>query len=164
MAAAMAAGLGWLAAWRPQQAPLLAAAAFLVIPWAGRLELHPRLHTPELEEVAAWARASTGKNDVFLFADAGRRLEPGVFRARALRALYVDWKSGGQANLLRDYGYEWRRRWQAVREARPPLLALEQYVQLGIDWIVISPENAPAGAAPAFRNRRWAVFSTRPVP
>lgn len=162
LAAALTAGLGWLGAWRPAAAPALAAAAFFVIPWAGRLELHPKLHSAELDQAAAWARASTGKDDVFLFADAGRRLEPGIFRARALRALYVDWKSGGQANLLRDYGYEWRRRWQAVREARPPLLALEDYARLGIDWIVVAPANAPPGVKPAFANARWAVIRTQP--
>jgi hypothetical protein len=84
-----------------------------------------------------------------------------VFRAKALRALYVDWKSGGQANLLRDYGYEWKRRWEAVREARPPLLTLDEYARLGVDWIVTAPSGAPAGAAAAFRNERFAVFRTR---
>lgn len=161
-AAALAAGLAWAGAWRPKAAPAMAAAAFFVIPWTGRLELHRRLHSRELDEAAAWARASTHKDDVFLFADAGRRLEPGVFRARALRALYVDWKSGGQANLLRDYGYEWLRRWRAVREARPPLLALEEYARLGVDWIVVQRENAPPGAEPAFANARWAVIRTKP--
>ncbi len=150
------------ARWRGSAA-IGAAAAFAVIPATGRLELYTRLHSQELGEVSAWAREATGKNDVFLFADAGRRLEPGVFRAKALRALYVDWKSGGQANLLRDYGYEWKRRWEAVREARPPLLALEEYARLGVDWIVVTPSNAPQGAAPAFRNARFAVFRTRPA-
>lgn len=156
-AAAMAlAGARW-----PRAAAVAAMAAFLVIPSVGRLELYPRLHSAELDELAAWARASTGKDDLFLFADAGRRLEPGVFRAKALRALYVDWKSGGQANLLRDYGYEWKRRWEAVREARPPLLAMEEYARLGVDWVVVSPRNAPAGAA-AYGNSRYAVFRTAP--
>jgi hypothetical protein len=157
-AAAMAlAGVRW-----PRAAAVAAMAAFLVIPSVGRLELYPRLHSAELDELAAWARAATGKDDVFLFADAGRRLEPGVFRAKALRALYVDWKSGGQANLLRDYGYEWKRRWEAVREARPPLLPLEEYARLGVDWVVVSPRNAPAGAAAAYENARYAVFRTAP--
>lgn len=160
-AAALAAGLAWAGAWRPRAAPAMAAAAFFLIPWAGRLELHRKLHSRELDEAAAWARASTPTDDVFLFADAGRGLEPGVFRARALRALYVDWKSGGQANLLRDYGYEWLRRWRAVREARPPLLALEDYARLGIDWVVVRREHAPPGAEPAFVNARWAVIRTR---
>jgi len=159
-AAAATAGLAFTGARWPRLAAVAAMAAFLVIPRVGRLELHPKLHSPELDDLAAWARASTAKDDVFLFADAGRRLEPGVFRARALRALYVDWKSGGQANLLRDYGYEWKRRWEAVREARPPLLGLEEYARLGIDWIVVSPDNAPAGTPPAYRNARYAVFST----
>ncbi len=162
LAAALAAAALALAGarWRGFAA-IGAAAAFAVIPAIGRLELYPRLHSPHLDELAAWARQSTGQDDVFLFADAGRRLEPGVFRAKALRALYVDWKSGGQANLLRDYGYEWKRRWEAVREARPPLLTLDEYARLGVDWIVTAPSGAPAGAAAAFRNERFAVFRTR---
>lgn len=163
-AAVLAAGFALAGARWPRVAVLAAMAAFLVIPRVGRLELHPKLHSAELDELAAWARKATGKDDVFLFADAGRRLEPGVFRARALRALYVDWKSGGQANLLRDYGYEWKRRWDAVREARPPLLGLEEYAKLGVDWVVVAPANAPPGAAPAFRNARYAVFRTAPAP
>jgi hypothetical protein len=159
-AAGVAAGLALAGARWTRLAAVAATAAFLVIPRAGRIELYPKLHSAELDELAAWARASTGRNDVFLFADAGRKLEPGVFRAQALRALYVDWKSGGQANLLRDYGYEWKRRWEAVREARPPLRGLEEYARLGIDWIVVAPGNAPPGAAPAFQNGRYAVFRT----
>ncbi|MEJ5369154.1 MAG: hypothetical protein WHT08_12585 [Bryobacteraceae bacterium] len=160
-AVAAAAALALAGARWQRLAPVGAAAAFALIPAIGRVELYPKLHSPELDALSAWARHSTGKDDVFLFADAGRRLEPGVFRAQALRALYVDWKSGGQANLLRDYGYEWKRRWEAVREARPPLLEMEEYARMGVDWIVVSPVNAPRGAAPAFRNARFAVFSTR---
>lgn len=163
-AAALAAGFALAGARWPRMAAVAAMAAFVVMPKVGRLELYPKLHTAELDELAAWARTATGKDDVFLFADSGRRLEPGVFRARALRALYVDWKSGGQANLLRDYGYEWKRRWDAVREARPPLLELEEYARLGVDWVVVSPANAPPGAAPAFRNARYAVLRTAPAP
>lgn len=162
-AAAAAAAVGLAGARWQRFAAAGAAAAFALIPTVGRVPLHPRLHSPELDALSAWARAATDKNDLFLFADAGRRLEPGVFRAKALRALYVDWKSGGQANLLRDYGYEWKRRWEAVREARPPLLPLEEYARLGVDWIVVGPADAPAGAEPAFANARFAVFRTRPA-
>lgn len=159
-AAAAGGGLALAGARWPRVAAVNAAAAFLLIPAIGRLELYPKLHAPEIDQLAEWARTKTATGDVFLFADAGRRLEPGVFRAKALRALYVDWKSGGQANLLRDYGYEWKRRWEAVREARPPVLPLDEYARLGVDWIVVSPANAPAGAEAAFRNGRFAVFST----
>ena len=33
---------------------------------------------------------------MFLFPDVGHDLYPGIFRALSERALYVDWKSGGQ--------------------------------------------------------------------
>lgn len=163
-AAVLAAALAFAGARWPRAAVVAAMAAFAIIPRVGRLDLHPNLHTAELDELAAWARAATGKDDVFLFADAGRRLEPGVFRARALRALFVDWKSGGQANLLRDYGYEWKRRWEAVREARPPLRSMEEYAKLGVDWVVVAPANAPAGMTPAFHNAHYAVFRTAGAP
>ena len=49
---------------------------------------------------------------MFLFPDAGHSLYPGLFRSEALRAVYVDWKSGGQVNYLKDFAGEWYTRWQ----------------------------------------------------
>jgi len=43
---------------------------------------------------------------VFLFPDAARA-SPRHIPHEALRAVYVDWKSGGQANYFRDFGDEW---------------------------------------------------------
>ena len=60
------------------------------------VEIHA---TPELAQLSAWARASTPPDAVFLFPDVAHGLDPGIFRAEALRAVYVDWKSGGQANF-----------------------------------------------------------------
>ena len=73
-------------------------AAFFLIPTLGGVPPYPHLHTPELEQLSAWARASTPRDAMFLFADAGKRLEPGIFRTEARRAIYVDWKGGGQVN------------------------------------------------------------------
>ena len=56
---------------------------------------------------------NTPKDAVFQFGDAERRLEPGVFRARAKRALYVDWKAGGQVNFLQPFAMLWAERWEA---------------------------------------------------
>jgi hypothetical protein len=49
---------------------------------------------------------------VFLFADRGKSLDSGIFRSEALRAIYVDWKGGGQVNYLPEPGLEWWSRWQ----------------------------------------------------
>jgi hypothetical protein len=140
--------------------PVAVLAPFLLIPTAGGLKNYPRLHTPPLDELSAWARQNTEKEAVFLFADVHRGLQAGVFRAKAQRALYVDWKGGGQANLLPGLGEEWWRRWQAVRTAKPPLLPLEEYRDLGIDYLVVRAATRPSPVA--FANQEWAVIPLKP--
>ncbi|MBI4893077.1 MAG: hypothetical protein HY821_20810 [Acidobacteria bacterium] len=146
----------------PRAAFPVALSAFFLIPHLAGVSYIPRLHTPELDNAAAWAEANTSRDDIFFFPDTARGLQPGVFRANSLRGLYVDWKSGGQANLLRDYGFEWWKRWQATNQARPPLRPLEDYRNLGIDYLVIQPRNLPAGVTPAYRNASWAVLRLKP--
>ncbi len=89
--------------------------------------------TPELLEFSRWAAANTPKDAVFLFPQAGKSLVPGFFRSQALRAVYVDWKGGGQANFLPELGLEWWRRYQdAMRQPQ----SMQHYRSLGIDYIV----------------------------
>ena len=49
---------------------------------------------------------------IFVFPDAGHALDPGIFRCDALRAVYVDWKGGGQVNFFREFGEQWWFRWR----------------------------------------------------
>lgn len=130
----------------------------VLIPTAGQVRNYPDLHHQPLYDLAAWARNWTDQDAVFLFADAHRDLAPGIFRADARRALYVDWKTGGQVNLLPGLGREWGRRWKAVREAKPPLLPLEEYKAMGIDYIVVRPENRLEAPAPVFENESYALI------
>lgn len=157
-AAVLLAALASLACWRPALALPVTLAAFFLIPQVGGVQASPQLHSPELDQLAAWARTSTGKDQVFFFGDVGHGLQPGIFRARSLRALYVDWKSGGQANLLKDYGFEWWKRWHAVNRSELPLRPLGEYRRLGIDYLVVQRGHEPPDAAPVYRNARWAVF------
>ena len=135
-----------------------AVAAFFVIPTLGGVPTYPRLHTPELEQLSAWARASTPRDAMFLFADAGKHLEPGIFRTGAERAIYVDWKGGGQVNYLVGPALEWWSRWQQVL-ARPydPNTVID-YQSLGIDYLVLSPEHRLAGRTPVYGNPRYLVY------
>lgn len=142
--------------------PMAVLAPFLLIPSVGALKNYPTLHTQSLDELSAWARQNTAKDDVFLFADVHRGLQAGVFRAKAQRALYVDWKGGGQANLLPGLGEEWWRRWQAVRTAKPPLLPLSEYRELGIEYLVVRAATRPSGTV--FANQEWAVIPLKPSP
>ena len=141
---------------------LAALAAILVplflIPSWGKVKNYPALHTPELEQLSAWARTSTSRDAVFLFADAGRDLAPGIFRAEAVRAIYVDWKSGGQVNFFKDLGEEWWSRWQQTLAQPFDPRDVTRYRRLGIDYIVVNPKNRLPDAAPAFENARYVVY------
>ena len=150
-----------LIAFRFERAWVVAAVAPLILmPTLGGVRNYPLLHTEELRQVSDWARVNTDRRAVFAFPDSGHGLEPGIFRAEALRGLYIDWKGGGQVNLLPQFADIWWPRWQAINEARPPLQPLARYRALGIDYIVVSVDNRPLGAQAAFANGRWAVLAT----
>jgi hypothetical protein len=153
------------ARWRRTAAAALlvpVAAAFL-IPGVGLLRNHSRVHSPELTALSEWAAARTQPGAMFHFADAGRAMAPGIFRAEAGRALYVDWKGGGQVNQNWTFAREWQSRWNWTREAQPPLLPGEEYASAGIDYVVVGPKNGLPGLQPVYSNASWQVFDVRPV-
>jgi len=158
LAVALAA-LTALAVWRtPRFAPMAAVAAFFAIPTLGGVVNYPRLHTPELAQLSAWARASTPKDAVFLFPDAARGLDPGIFRSEALRTVYVDWKGGGQANYLKDFGEEWWSRWQQTMARGFAPADMAKYEGLGIGYVVLQERNRLPQPA-AFENAKYAAYA-----
>jgi hypothetical protein len=154
--AALAAMLLVAAAKIPWATAPVVAGLFFLIPWAGRIVNYPAIHTPALDGLSQWAARDTGKDAVFVFPAAGKSLDPGVFRSEALRAVYVDWKGGGQVNYLPELGEEWWRRWSGVM-LKP--LDLAGYPALGIEYAVLPAGTAVAGRSPVFRNSRYAVYS-----
>ncbi len=142
--------------WRWEPAAVLG--AFFVLPAAGGVVNYPNLHTPELAGLSAWARAATPRDSVFLFADAGRGLASGIFRAEALRAVYVDWKSGGQVNYLKGFGEEWWLRWRQTlaRGFRPD--DWPRYSELGIGYVVLQRPAPDGMRKPVFTNSRYLVY------
>ena len=123
----------------------------------GKVVTAPPLHTPELNELASWAHESTPKDALFQFADVRRGLEPGVFRARAMRAIWADWKAGGQSNFMSSFATEWARRWKIAD--KPQTLA--KYRELGIDYVVFSASKAPKDAQPVYSNPTGQSFAWR---
>ncbi len=156
-----------LTAYLAQRRHALAVALAIALPLAaiptiGGTRNFPDLHAnPELTQLVDWAGSNTRKDAVFLFADGGRDLSAGIFRAEAKRSLYADWKGGGQVNLLRQFAAEWWQRWSAVNECKPPLRPIEHYRSLGIDYLVVKPSRVPQGASAAFGNSRYAVIALR---
>ncbi len=135
---------------------------YTLLPDHARLKNYGTLHSSSLDELSAWAAAATPRDSVFLFSDVHRRLEPGVFRAQAQRALYVDWKGGGQVNIMPRLGMEWWRRWMAVGQCRFTLRPLARYGDLGIDYLVVRAGQRPADSVPVFANAAWEVVATHP--
>jgi len=135
--------------------------AYILYPAFGKVENYPLLHTSELKELCEWAGRSTPIDSLFLFPDARRDLYPGIFRATALRAVYVDWKSGGQANYQRDVARIWRDRWQAVM-ARPYKRSdPRRYAGLGVDYVVLRKENRVEWPPPVFENAAYVAYKVR---
>ena len=120
---------------------------------------YPRLHTPELSQVSAWARASTPSDAVFLFPDAGHNTYPGIFRSEALRAVYVDWKGGGQVNYLKELGEQWWSRWQQV-SVDFQAADLARYRSLGIQYVVVQARHRVAAPA-VLENAAYCVYEVR---
>lgn len=157
---ALAVALGAAAAFAGRWAPAAAVAAFFVIPWMGGVVNYPALHTRELAELSAWAKANTKTDSVFLFADAPRGLDAGIFRTEALRAVYVDWKGGGQVNYLSGFGEQWWFRWQQTLARKFTPADLPRYEALGIRHVVLHREHRTS-SEPAYQNARYVVYELR---
>lgn len=135
---------------------IIALLPMLAVPKLGRVQNFPRLHSQELDALAKWAREKTSPDAVFQFVGFGRRLEPGVFRARALRAVYVDWKTGGQANFQPDLARIWWDRWNRFEKPQP----MEAYRTVGVNYVIaVSPS---AGYTPVYQNASYLVFKLDP--
>jgi len=128
----------------------------ILLPMPALIARYPNLHTADIEQLSGWARANTLKDAVFLFADSGKSLAPGVFRSEALRAVYADWKGGGQVNYLREFGDDWWFRWQQTvgRGFHPE--DLPRYSALGIRYVVLRKRME---AAPVYENGGYSVYA-----
>ena len=161
----MTAGLAALAWLAVRLSPRLAGvslalglATFFAIPGIGGVVNYPVLAHPELAQLSAWARASTPSDAVFLFADAGRSGDSGIFRAEAVRAIYVDWKGGGQVNYLPGFAEEWWFRWQQTNGNRFGPRCCRSTQALGIQYVVLQPRTR-LPRPPVFENARYAVYA-----
>jgi len=137
---------------------LAIATPYFAIPVLGGVVNYPRLHTPELTQLADYARANTPQNAMFLFPDAGQAVYPGLFRADAIRDVYVDWKAGGQVNYFRSLAEDWWTRWQATMSGRDIAGNLPRFRALGIDYIVLKRTNAIWGINGVYANDGYIVY------
>jgi hypothetical protein len=118
----------------------------------------------DVSALAEWAAANTPKDAVFAFPGFGRSNHPGVFRSEALRAVYSDWKSGGQVNFSADFARVWWERWNQVMKAKEFSPSQAPYLRnLGIDYLVVPPPQVPQGIKPEYQNEQFSVFRTESI-
>ncbi|MBK5291279.1 MAG: hypothetical protein JJE04_06350 [Acidobacteriia bacterium] len=129
-----------------------------LFPGPGQVRNYPVLAHTELNQLASWAKDNTAKEAVFLFPDQGKELLPGMFRAHSLRAIYTDWKSGGQVNLLPGFAFEWWTRWQKTMEGKFEADKLDRYRGLGIHYLVLKKANPLPGRVPVYANAKYFVY------
>jgi len=111
-----------------------------------------------LNQLADWAEANTWGSSLFLFPDSPHSLEPGYFRAKSRRGLWVDWQGGVLADYSEEAASEWLSRWKQIDVGRfiPP--DLEQLLPLEIDYYVLQRPHALRNVKPVFENSRYVVY------
>jgi len=99
---------------------------------------------------------------MFLFPDLGRRPEPGVFRARASRAVYVCWKQGGQVNYFPKYAEIWWERWSQLLAPNHPALNYADLRRRGITHLVFTKEVPAEDLPPVYFSPAFRVYQLNP--
>jgi hypothetical protein len=111
-----------------------------------------------LQELAYWASTSTWGGSMFLFPDAGRELAPGMFRAEARRAVWVDWETGTLSDYFDTFADEWWRRWRDTMQPAFTPSRLENLLSLPIDYYVLERSNRISNVKPVFENADYVVY------
>lgn len=141
----------WLAtqSYARRLAPALLLVPFLFA-WKGD-GAPPKLETADLRATAQWARSQSDKNAMFFFPDLGRKPEPGIFRARAARAVYACWKQGGQVNYFEGYAQKWHERWTNLLAKGHAAMDYEDLRRRGIDYLVLTKEQPKENLPEVYR-------------
>lgn len=144
--------------WALAGAAVVLGACFFAPGGVAKVRNYAPLGDGDLTSLVTWAKANTTRDDVFLFRDAGTRGEPGLFRGRALRAVYVDWKGGGQVNYYEFYANEWWRRWQRFMKPAFHPAELPQLEEAGVRYLVFRKAPVGLGREPVFINPGYRVY------
>ncbi len=146
--------------------PQLAIAASLLLSITFGEVFHARAYVPVetqgLDDLAGWAQLRTPIDAQFLFADLGRRPEPGIFRARASRAVYVCWKQGGQVNYFPKYASIWWERWTQLLAPNHPPLDYNNLRSRGITHLVFTKDNPSENLIPVYASPEYRVYQLTP--
>lgn len=135
-------------------APLAAVAMFRL----PALHIAPKPQSASILELATWVKQNTWGSSMFLFPDLGPSLEPGVFRARSERALWIDWNSGRLVPYFESLAVIWWDRWQQTMQPGYSPQRLQVDLSLPIDYYVLTRADRLSGVKPVFANTDFVVY------
>jgi hypothetical protein len=125
---------------------------------SSRVHAHTTIPDASVLQLAEWAERSTWGSSMFLFPDGGRSLYPGMFRAAARRAVWVDWESGLQMRYFESVADEWWDRWRQTMEPGFSPQRLQPMLSLPVDYYVLKRAHQLAAAKPVFANDNFVVY------
>ena len=163
--AAVGAAAIFLARRKPLR-PLLiipAVLPFFLLPGFGQVRNYRQINASKMRFLCDFARSNTPKSAVFVFPNAGETPDPGIFRATAMRPVYVDWKTGGQVNFYRALAEEWWTRWQHTMSRPCTQSDLARFASYGIDYVVLPRAHAFADVTPAYEDGDFVVYRSGPI-
>ncbi len=137
---------------------LAALMGWLLFDVTGQTNYDLKLHSAELDDISRWARENTPKGALFQLPEFSRSLISGIFRVNAQRALFVDWKIGGQVNYSRDLTFEWWRRMQIADDKAKPLASWKDQ---GVDYLILKSGARLEGSKPIYQNAKYAIHELR---
>lgn len=108
--------------------------------------------------LAEWVRVNTWGSSMFLFPDLDRSADPGLFRGRSERALWVDWNSGTLVPCFESFAATWWDRWHKTMEPGYSPERLQADLALPIDYYVLTRANRLSGIKPVFANEEFLVY------
>ncbi|MFL6414270.1 MAG: hypothetical protein ACJ74Y_01195 [Bryobacteraceae bacterium] len=113
---------------------------------------------PSVRELALWAKENTWGGSMFLFPDAGKSIDPGIFRAYSIRAVYTDWEGGALSKYFEDFAREWDSRWHMTVAGPFSPRRLEDSLDLPVDYYVLRRRNALARIRPVYSTGDYVVY------
>jgi hypothetical protein len=139
-------------------APVL---AVFSLPTLAHVQTYPKIDKKPVTELARWAKKNTWGSAMFLFPDVGHDLYPGIFRALSERALYVDWKSGGQVNYFESLADEWYSRFEQTMDGKFTAARLQDMLSLPVDYYVLERQHQIVEIKPVFENSEFVVYDAQ---
>jgi hypothetical protein len=154
----------WLAHRFPKPQLAIAASFLLAITFGEVLQarLYKPFESPALDSLSQWAQTRTPIDAQFFFPDIGRRMEPGIFRAKSARAVYVCWKQGGQVNYFPKYAAIWWERWSNLLAPNHPPLDYNDLRRRGITHLAFTQDTPTEDLTPVYVSPAYRVYQLNP--